>query len=339
MTHVAVVILNFNGKSFLQQFLPHVVAYSGEARIVVADNGSTDGSAAFVAESFPQVDVIRLTENKGFCGGYNTVLRQIEATYYVLLNSDVEVTPGWLEPLVTLLDAHPTIAAVQPKILSQRDKKKFEYAGAAGGQIDLLAFPFCRGRLFDAIEEDLGQYDDTVPVFWASGACFVVRSACYHAMDGLDEDFFAHMEEIDLCWKLNRSGYQIFYQGKSTVYHVGGGTLSASNPRKTYFNFRNGLSLLLKHQPIASLLWKMPLRVALDWVAAIHFAATGAGEHGRAVIIAHLSFLRRIGREIQKRAITARKINNFNSGKIYRGLVVFDYFLLGRRKSTDLKAQ
>jgi len=337
MTTVAIVILNFNGKHFLQQFLPAVLAFSDGSRIVVADNGSTDQSAEFVKEKFPEIELIRLDENKGFCGGYNTVLKQINATYYVLLNSDVEVTPHWLEPVIQLMDSDPGIAAAQPKILSYRNKNKFEYAGAAGGLIDRLGYPFCRGRIFDSLEEDHGQYNDTVPIFWASGACLFIRADQYHAMGGLDEDFFAHMEEIDLCWRLTRAGYSIFYQGKSTVYHVGGGTLSASNPRKTYFNFRNGLSLLVKHQRFSSLIWKFPLRIVLDWAAALHFLSTGSAIHAKAVIIAHLSFFKKIGQEIVKRAAVARRVHSFKTGTIYAGLIVFDYFLFRKRSIDQLK--
>ncbi len=337
MTKVAIVILNFNGKHFLKQFLPSVIKYSGIAKIIVADNGSTDQSAEFVKSEFPEIDTIELTENKGFCGGYNAVLNQIQATYYVLLNSDVEVTPNWLQPIIELMDKEPTIAAAQPKILSHRFKNKFEYAGAAGGHIDLLGFPFCRGRIFDSLEEDHGQYNDVTQIFWATGACLFIRADRFHEMLGFDEDYFAHMEEIDLCWKLARGGNTIFYNGKSTVYHVGGGTLSASNPRKTYFNFRNGLSLLVKHQRISSLLWKFPLRILLDWAAAIHFLAMGSGIHAKAVLIAHLSFFRRIGPEIKKRNRLARKIKSFSATHIYRRLIVIDYFLLGRKSSQKLK--
>lgn len=336
MTKVAIVILNFNGKHFLQRFLPSVISYSADAKIVVADNGSTDGSADFVKNEFINVEVISLSVNKGFCGGYNEVLKQVQAKYYVLLNSDVEVTSGWLSPIIELMERDPSIAAAQPKILAQKEKNKFEYAGAAGGKIDMLAYPFCRGRLFDSIEEDKSQYNDIVEIFWASGACMFVRAELYHEMGGLDEDFFAHMEEIDLCWKLSRAGYKIFYNGTSTVYHVGGGTLSASNPRKTYFNFRNGLSLLIKHQRISSLLWKFPLRLVLDWIAAIHFLIIGSGIHGKAVIIAHLSFIRRFGHEMKKRALTARQIRNFKTANVYSGLVVFDYFLRGKKTYKDL---
>jgi hypothetical protein len=338
MTQVAVVILNYNGKNFLEQFLPSVINFSDGAKIVVADNGSTDGSVDFVKNNFPDIEVITLLENKGFCGGYNTTLKQVDASYYVLLNSDVEVTANWLTPIIELMQSDSSIAAAQPKILSQRSKNKFEYAGAGGGQIDILGYPFCRGRLFDSIEEDNGQYNDITEIFWASGACLFVRADRFHEMGGLDEDFFAHMEEIDLCWKLLRSGHKIYYYGKSTVYHFGGGTLSASNPRKTYFNFRNGLSLLLKHQRISSLLWKLPLRMLLDWTAAIHFLLTGSGVHGKAVIIAHLSFIRRLGHEMRKRSLTAQKIASFKSKNVYSGLIVFDYFLLGKKTYKDLKS-
>lgn len=337
MTKIAVVILNYNGKHFLQQFLPSVLANSAGAKIIVADNGSTDHSAEFVKETFPAIEVIRLEENKGFCGGYNTVLKQVDASYYVLLNSDVEVTPHWLEPVISLMDSNLTIAAAQPKILSYRNKKKFEYAGAAGGLIDVLGYPFCRGRMFDMLEEDQGQYNDTVPIFWASGACLFIRAARYHEIGGLDEDFFAHMEEIDMCWRLTRAGHTIFYQGQSTVFHVGGGTLSASNPRKTYLNFRNGLSLLVKHQRFSSLIWKFPLRILLDWAAALHFLFTGSAIHAKAVIIAHLSFAKKIRHEIIKRAAFARHVKSFKGGHTYRGLIVFDYFLFGRKSVKSLK--
>jgi hypothetical protein len=333
MTNVAIVILNFNGKNFLEQFLPSVIQFSKDARIIVADNGSTDASAGLVEEKFPQIQLIQLPENKGFCGGYNDILKKIEATYYVLLNSDVEVTEGWLTPLIKLFEKDASIAAAQPKILSFKDKNKFEYAGAGGGLIDMMAYPFCRGRLFDSVEEDKGQYNDTVEIFWASGACLFVRSEIYHKMGGLDEDFFAHMEEIDLCWKMKRAGYKIMYSGQSKVYHVGGGTLSALNPRKTYFNFRNGLSLLFKHQPLSSLIWKLPFRILLDWAAAFHFLVSGAAGHAKAVIVAHLSFLLRFGREWRKRNFLLKSIQNFHVYPVFNGLIVFNYFIKGKRKS------
>lgn len=337
MNKVAIVILNFNGKHFLKQFLPSVIGFSKEAKIIVADNGSTDGSADLVQKEFSEVELIKLKENKGFCGGYNEVLQQIEATYYVLLNSDVEVTDGWLQPIIDLLDSDPTIAAAQPKILSFKQKDKFEYAGAGGGLIDSMAYPFCRGRLFDSIEADRGQYNDTREIFWASGACFFVRANLYHLFGGLDEDFFAHMEEIDLCWKMKRAGNKIMYVGTSKVYHVGGGTLSALNPRKTYFNFRNGLSLLFKHQSIGSLVWKLPFRILLDWVAALHFLFTGSAGHAKAVIIAHLSFGARFAKEWKKRSSLIKMTPNFKVKPVHPGLVVFTYFVKGEKTAPPIR--
>jgi GT2 family glycosyltransferase len=225
MTGIAVVILNYNGEKLLQQFLPSVVQHSDDALIYVADNGSSDGSLALLRRAFPEVKVLELGANFGFCGGYNKALAQVDARYFVLLNSDVEVTPGWLHPLRRILDENETIAAVQPKILSYHHRHLFEYAGAGGGYIDMLGYPFCRGRIFDHVESDLGQYDDTVPVFWSSGACMMIRAEKFREHHGFDEDFFAHMEEIDLCWSLQRSGSQVFYCGESHVYHLGAGTL------------------------------------------------------------------------------------------------------------------
>ncbi len=233
MSRTAVVILNYNGEKLLRDFLPSVVQYSGSAEVIVADNGSTDGSVACLEQMFPAVKLIRLDHNYGFCGGYNRALQQVDADYYVLLNSDVEVTAGWLGPMVALLDKQPAVAAVQPKILAWARKDLFEYAGAGGGYIDFLGYPFCRGRMFKTVETDNGQYNDSRPIFWATGACLMIRREAYHRFGGLDEDFFAHMEEIDLCWKLQRANAQIWYEGQSTVYHVGAGTLGYESPRKT----------------------------------------------------------------------------------------------------------
>jgi len=331
MTQTAVVILNFNGKEWLRKFLPSVIQFSSSAKIIVADNHSTDGSAEIISTEFPQVELIRIAENLGFCGGYNYALRQVDATYYVLLNSDVEVTEGWLEPMISLLERDPSIAAVQPKILSQSHKENFEYAGAGGGFIDALGYPFCRGRIFNQIEKDNGQYNDTRPVFWATGACLVVRSALYKKMNGLDEDFFAHMEEIDLCWKLNRAGHQIYYQGQSTIYHVGGGTLNASNSKKTYLNFRNGLSLVIRHFPAGELLYKLPLRILLDWVAAIKFLADGSSSDARAVIRAHIDFISRLKGEVKKRRSLNKTLPRHRAKWIYPGLIVFEFYIRGKK--------
>jgi GT2 family glycosyltransferase len=337
MSEVAIVILNHNGKSFLEKFLPTVIAYSEGARVVVADNGSIDGSVEFIKHSFHSVLLIAIKENLGFCGGYNYALKQVQATYYVLLNSDVEVTKGWLKPVVELFEANPTIAAVQPKILSFKKKDEFEYAGAAGGFIDSLGYPFCRGRIFNHVEVDQGQFNDTIPIFWATGACHFVRSAVFHQMGGLDEDYFAHMEEIDFCWKLHRSGYQVYYEGKSTVYHVGGGTLSAASPRKTYLNFRNGLSLIFKHLPPTQLIWKLPVRIMLDWAAALKFLIQPSPKDSWAVLKAQVSFFVNIKGEIQKRRTLAKQLGNIKMTKVYPKWLVIDYFLLGKNRFNQLR--
>ena len=332
MSRVAVVILNYNGKELLEKFLPSVTAFSGEALIVVADNNSSDGSLEFVQQKYPQVALIPITSNLGFCGGYNFALKQVQAEYYVLLNSDVEVTANWLEPLITLFENDPTVAAAQPKVLSYRDKHQFEYAGAGGGYIDTLGYPFCRGRIFDAIEDDDGQYNDTVPIFWATGACMAIRAELYHTLGGLDEAFFAHMEEIDLCWRLNRAGHRVMYCGNSTVYHVGGATLSKSNPRKTYYNFRNGMIMLIKNLSIGQLLYKLPLRVGLDGVAAIKFLLTGYGKDFLAVFRAHFYILFHFFGLLAKRTSQLP----YKAPNIYKGSIIVSFYLKGKRKFSNL---
>jgi GT2 family glycosyltransferase len=338
MTEAAIVILNYNGKKYLQQFLPSVIQYSGDARIVVADNGSTDGSGDLVKNAFPSVQLIQITSNLGFCGGYNFALKQVDATYYVLLNSDVEVTKDWLQPVIELFHSDPTIAAIQPKVLAFKNRNEFEYAGAAGGLIDSLGYPFCRGRIFNIVEEDQGQYNDVVPIFWATGACHFVRASLYHQMGGLDEDYFAHMEEIDFCWRLQRAGHQIYYQGKSTVYHVGGGTLSAASPKKTYLNFRNGLSLIFKHFSTSELIWKLPLRLLLDWMAALKFLLQPSPKDALAVLKAHVAFFTNIASEWAKRRKLTKQFGNFKVKQVYPKWLVVDYFLLGRTVFNRLRS-
>jgi len=336
MIETAVVILNYNGKHFLQQFLPGVIANSGTAKIIVADNASTDDSVIFLKENFrTQVEIIQLETNRGYCGGYNAALKQVAAEYYVLLNSDVAVTPNWIDPVLKLFKHDQSIAAAQPKILSHQNRDEFEYAGAAGGFIDGLGYPFCRGRIFNTFEKDLGQYNDTCPIFWATGACLFIRSAVFHHHNGFDEDFFAHMEEIDLCWRIQRTGLKIFYSGESVVYHVGGGTLAKSNPRKTYFNFRNGLSLLLKNLPGSQLLWKIPARLLLDWIAALNFLLSGSSSDGWAVLKAHASFLKNLRRDYSKRHSLPSSRNSVTT--IYRGLLLLPYYLGGKRYFSDFK--
>ncbi|HEX9615036.1 MAG TPA: glycosyltransferase family 2 protein, partial [Bacteroidota bacterium] len=250
MKKTAVVVLNWNGKDLLERFLPILVRHtSGNAEIVIADNGSTDDSVDYVRKTFPPVRTILLGKNLGFAGGYNEALKQVEAEYYVILNSDVEVTEGWIESIITMMEGDPRIGACQPKILDIRVRNRFEYAGAAGGFIDVLGYPFCRGRILNSFEEDRGQYDDMKEVFWATGAALFIRSKLFRQAGGFDEDFFAHMEEIDLCWRIKHLGYRVMACPSSTVYHLGGATLDQGNPRKTFLNFRNGLILLFKNHP------------------------------------------------------------------------------------------
>lgn len=289
---MAVVILNWNGRHHLQQFLPSVLASTyGNYRVVVADNASTDNSLSFLQEHFPQVQVIRLAENYGFAGGYNEALRQVEADYYMLLNSDVEVQPGWLQPMVAVLEGGADRVACQPKILAWKQKDLFEYAGAAGGWLDAFGYPFARGRVFDICETDRGQYNDTQAVFWASGAALLIRSAAFHEAGGFDPYFFAHQEEIDLCWRLQLMGRQIFCCPAAVVYHVGGGTLPRGNSKKTFLNFRNNQIMLWKNLR-RSEKWKIPVRLTLDQVSGLKGLLAGDAGYFIAIIQAHLAFYR-----------------------------------------------
>lgn len=289
---VAVVILNWNGCEMLRRFLPSVVRYSEEdgAVVYVADNGSTDESVEMLCSEFPTVHLILLEENFGFAEGYNRALKEVHEEYVVLLNSDVEVTPHWLSPLSSYLDAHPEVAACQPKLRSQGQPERFEYAGAAGGYIDRYGYPFCRGRLMQSVEVDNGQYDTTVPVFWASGAALFIRWADYEAVGGLDGRFFAHMEEIDLCWRLRARGRGIVCVPQSVVFHVGGATLKRENPNKTFLNFRNNLLMLYKNVPARELGHVMRVRGLLDHVAALVFLLKGQWANAQAVWQARREF-------------------------------------------------
>ncbi len=291
MSSVKVVILNWNGRAHLERYLPSVVRYTmPQFGVVVADNGSTDSSLEYVTKTFPEVEIVRLDRNYGFAEGYNRALREVVADYYVLLNSDVEVTEGWCERLVEALDADPQLAAVAPKLLADADRERFEYAGASGGFIDVLGYPFCRGRILSTTELDEGQYDDPREVFWASGAAFACRAELFKAEGGFDGDFFAHMEEIDLCWRMQSSGYRVEVEPRSTVYHLGGGTLSALSPRKTMLNHRNNLAMLFKNLPLGHLLWVLPARLVLDGVAALGYLAKGQWQGVKAVWQAHVGF-------------------------------------------------
>jgi GT2 family glycosyltransferase len=288
---VAIVILNWNGQKYLQQFLPSVcsAAYSN-LKIIVADNGSTDQSIAFLEKNYPDLQLIRFDKNYGFAKGYNKALQQIESDYYVILNSDVEVQSSWLHPMINLLESDKTIAACQPKILSFNNKNMFDYAGAAGGWLDEYGYPFAKGRVFDICEEDHGQYDQTEPIFWASGAALFIRSKIFHAMRGFDEYFFAHQEEIDLCWRIQLAGYKIYSCPSSVVHHIGGGTLPRGNSLKTYLNFRNNLIMLSKNLPLSKKLWVFPVRNFLNAVSAWKGLLTGDAGYFIAIMRAHMAF-------------------------------------------------
>jgi GT2 family glycosyltransferase len=334
---IAVVILNWNGKKFLERFLGDVVRRSVPlARVIVADNASTDGSVDFITGHFPQVEVIRMPENTGFTGGYNRALEQVDTEYFVLLNSDIEVADGWLEPLLEHMDSHPEAAACQPKLLDYNHRDKFEYAGAAGGYLDRLGYPYCRGRIFDRIETDKGQYDDIRKVFWATGACMMVRSRCYREAGGLDKRFFAHMEEIDLCWKFQRLGYSVFIVPSSVVYHIGGGTLSKSNPRKTYLNFRNNLLMLFNNLDCKEFRKIYRRRVFLDITAALHFLTVTGTADFMAVLKAHRDFrnLRHDDSGFSTKHPKSAAINSFTGGGIS---VLFQYYLRGKKRFSELE--
>ncbi len=286
----AVVILTWNGKTWLEKFLPIVIQYSKEAEIYVIDNHSTDDTIVFLKENFPEVQLVINTKNYGFAQGYNEGLKKIKADIYCLLNSDVEVTENWISPVLEIFKKNEKIAAVQPKILSYQNKNLFEFAGAAGGFIDNLGYPYCRGRVFDDCEEDLGQYDDETEIFWASGCAMFIRSKDFWEQNGFDERFFAHQEEIDLCWRLKNSGKKIFYTSKSKVFHVGGGTLNKQSPQKTFLNFRNNLSMMLKNLPFPQLIGIIFLRLCLDGIAGIRFGLKDGFPHLWAVVRAHFGF-------------------------------------------------
>ena len=290
---VAIVILNWNGAKYLEQFLPSVFSSTySNYEVIIADNASTDDSIRFIKKNYPHIHLIRFAENLGFAKGYNEALRQIEATYYILLNSDVEVTPGWLEPMVSLLEKNKSIAACQPKLLSYSNKNLFEYAGGAGGWLDKYGYPFAKGRIFGVSEEDTGQYDKAEPIFWATGASLFIRAAIFHSMQGFDDYFFAHQEEIDLCWRIQLAGYQVYSCPSSVVYHVGGGTLPKSNSLKTYLNFRNNRIMLSKNLPFSKKLRVLSVRTLLDALSAIKALLAGDPGYFIAILRAHIGFLK-----------------------------------------------
>jgi GT2 family glycosyltransferase len=335
---VAIVILNWNGAGLMKQFLPSVIQFSKDdsTDIIVADNGSTDESLAMLQKEFPEVKILDLKQNYGFARGYNEALKQVEADYYVILNSDVEVTAGWLDAPIALMTADQSIAAVQPKILSYHQKTQFEYAGAAGGFIDRFGYPFCRGRIFNEVEEDHGQYDTVTDIFWATGACMFVRAKLFHEAGGFDADFWAHMEEIDLCWRLKNLGYRVVYTPGSKVYHVGGGTLSYDNPQKLYLNFRNNLWLLYKNLPSGQLFYILFMRMVLDGVAAVKLLAEFNLNGIRSVLKAHFQFYISI-QALHCKRTAARKSGHLKppAQRLPRS-IVFQFYIRKRKHFSDL---
>lgn len=320
---VAVVILNWNGKQFLEQFLPGLLASNyNNLRVMVADNASTDDSVSFLLQHYPTVELLRCQQNLGFAGGYNYFLNQVQTDYYVLLNSDVEVTPEWITPVISLMESDQRIAACQPKILSWHQRDHFEYAGAAGGWIDRLGYPFARGRVFDHLEMDTGQYNQPMPVFWATGAAMFVRADAFHAAGGFDEAFFAHQEEIDLCWRLQRMGYRIYACPASVVYHVGGGALPTGSAQKVFLNYRNNLMMLVKNMPLAQSLWTIPLRVLLDHISALKAGVSGDWGYFKAVWRAHGAFITWLVKKGKRWKGHYPSLKGY-----YDGSVVWQYFM------------
>ncbi|MGN6214458.1 glycosyltransferase family 2 protein [Parafilimonas sp.] len=332
---VAIVILNYNGRNFLEQFLPSVFASTyPNKRIIIADNASTDDSIDYLKNNFPSAELIMLDKNYGFAGGYNEALKKVASDYYVLLNSDVEVTPGWIEDMIDLMASNKNIAACQPKVRSYHNKKYFEYAGACGGWIDTLGYAFARGRIFDVCEEDTGQYNTNEKVFWATGAALCIRATCFHEMDGFDAYFFAHMEEIDLCWRLQRTGYAIYCCASSTVYHVGGGTLARTNSRKTYLNFRNNLIMLFKNLPFSEAVWKMPLRILLDWVFAFKSLLQKDATSFKAVLQAHAGVIKWMVAGSVYQKLPSKKIKEISG--VYNASLIWAYFIKKKKHFSEI---
>ena len=330
MKKIAVVILNWNGVRLLEQFLPSVIAYSDQASIYVADNASTDISIEVIQNQFPSVKIIQNTGNFGFAKGYNEALKYVEEEYYALVNSDIEVTENWLAPILEIFETQPETAIIQPKLLDFKSKTHFEYAGAAGGFVDKFGYPFCRGRIFDTIEEDKNQYDDEIEIFWATGACFFIRKEVYRKLNGFDDTFFAHQEEIDLCWRAFNFGYKAKYTSKSVVFHVGGATLNEGNPKKTFLNFRNSLLMLTKNLPNKQLIPIIFIRLCLDGLAGIQFILKGKFKHCWAIIKAHFAFYLLVNQFYKKRTPLQRN-NYFKINSI-----VYRYFVKNGKVFADL---
>jgi GT2 family glycosyltransferase len=333
----AVVILSYNGTKWHELFLPKIVEEAASGyEVIVADNASTDDTLAYVQANFPTIKTIHIDVNHGFANGYYEALRQVKAKYFILLSTDFEVTDGWYPPMHAAMERDTMLAACQPKIRYWRDRECFEYAGAGGGFMDMFGYLFCRGRVFFDIEKDNGQYDDNIEVFWASGGCLMVRADLYEKVGGLDNEFYAHMEEVDLCWRLKNAGYKIGYVAKSLVYHVGGSVISYGSPQKLYYNFRNNQILLLKNEKGSKLLWLFPLRLILDGVAGLRLLFTGNAKQTLTIIKAHFHFYRDLPKWLQRRRDNKKLIVRRNEEGIYPRSIVWDYFLLRKRKFSDL---
>lgn len=333
---VAVVILNWNGKNLLERFLPSVVATAySNLQIIIGDNASTDDSVAYIKQNFPELTVIENDQNYGFAGGYNHILSKVEADYFVLLNSDVEVPSNWIKPVIDLMQSDANIAVAQPKIKWQQQKNQFEYAGAAGGFIDMHAYPLCRGRIFDTVENDHGQYDKTIDIFWASGAAMFIKREAWQLINGFDADLFAHMEEIDLCWRLKNLSYRIVCCTDAEVYHLGGGTLNANNPYKTYLNFRNNLIIMQKNLPKNDAYFRIFVRFWLDFAAWIQFLLKGKPAFSLAISKAHYHFLKSIYQTAEKRAQQQTPLLNHTG--VYKNSIVYSYFISKLKLFSQLK--
>ncbi len=334
----AVVILSYNGRKWHELFLPLIVAEAHTGyEVIVVDNASTDDTLSYVQENFPSVKTLQIAINRGFANGYYEALNQIQAKYYVLLSADFEVTQGWFPPLINAMQRYTGLAACQPKVRYWREREYFEYAGAGGGFMDKWGYLFCRGRIFNDLEKDEGQYNDDIEVFWASGGCFMVRADLYHKMGGLDPDLYAHMEEVDLCWRLKNAGYKIGYIGQSTVYHVGGSVISYGSPQKLYYNFRNSLILLLKNEKTTKLLWLFPLRLVLDGIAGLQMMAGGKFKETATIIKAHFHFYGSLGKWLGRRKAAQKLVTHRDKSGIYPRSIIWQYFALRKKQFSKLK--
>lgn len=333
----AVVVLSYNGKELHRLFFPLLLAEAkGRYDVILVDNACTDDTVDFVKANFPEVNIVTIAINRGFSNGYYLGLKEIKAKYYVLLSADFEVTPGWFQPLHQLMETHPLVGACQPKIKYYKDKSKFEYAGAGGGFMDKWGYLFCRGRIFFTLEEDHGQYDNSIETFWASGGCMFVRADLYHQLGGLDKELYAHMEEVDLCWRMKNAGYRIAYCGSSTVYHVGGSVISYGSPQKIFYNYRNSLVLLLKNLPASKLWWLLPFRLVLDGVSGLRAMLNGDWKEVRAILKAHGSFYRHFGHWWSKRKVSQKLVTSPNLQAIYSGSIIWAYFIAKKKYYTEL---